>query len=552
LPTKITSISISSNTEWLPEFDGYTNLVSFDFNNAPVDTTSIEMFDGCNKLIKVEKYQNLKHISEATFRGTKIIDFDFSNVESIGAYAFDDVMIDDDDFIYGNISRLFVFIPENVLSIGVSAFDSDIAIYYAGATCDYSSELLYTNVKHTPNGYYYTVEENGISIVNYDGEDSRLTIPKSIDGLTVKSISDYAFYTNPYIERVEIPSSVTEIGEETFSFCKNLHSVFIPDSIESCGIWSVDLYDLAECGFENVTFFFEATTFDYPGGITSPEQLELVKYMIGVNPSDVVDDDVCVYLKKTLSYEVITIKNVEGIVNVPAKVNGLPVSRINSYALFGDTLTRIVNISDGIDKISTNAFYYSDNLLIVNIPSSVDAVNYRAFCNIYDCTIYVEAEAKPSDWDSSWYYNVENIVFNSKATYDTTGTYLYEIVDGKVYLTKYLLQISTKTPIFVPDKVDGKTVYGIRSYCYQSYVSNSSSNKFIFVIPSTITVVEQYAINMYNYGYSDIYLEFDSSSNIPSTWHSYWCYSTYGYTNYVTKYYREQWELVNDVPVVIK
>ena len=256
LPTKITSISISSNTEWLPEFDGYTNLVSFDFNNAPVDTTSIEMFDGCNKLIKVEKYQNLKHISEATFRGTKIIDFDFSNVESIGAYAFDDVVIDDDDFIYGNISRLFVFIPENVLSIGVGAFDSDIAIYYAGATCDYSSELLYTNVKHTPNGYYYTVEENSISIVNYDGEDSRLTIPKSIDGLTVKSISDYAFYTNPYIERVEIPSSVTEIGEETFSFCKNLHSVFIPDSIESCGIWSVDLYDLAECGFENVTFFF--------------------------------------------------------------------------------------------------------------------------------------------------------------------------------------------------------------------------------------------------------------------------------------------------------
>ena len=336
----------------------------------------------------------------------------------------------------------------------------------------------------------------------------------------------------------------------TFWLCKNLHSVFIPDSVESCGEWDDDLIGLGQYGFENVTIFFEATSFDYPGGITSPEQLDLYKYMIGIKPNDVIDDDVCVYIKKTLSYEVVTIKNVAGVVTIPSAINNLPVSRINTYAMFGNTLTRVVTLSDGIDKISTKAFYDNDYLLIVNVPQSVDAVNYYGFYSLGECTIYIEANTIPTDWDSSWYSGIDEYKLNSKAQYNSTAEYLYEVVDGKIYLTKYLLPISTQTPIFIPDKVDGKTVYGIRSYCYQSSVSNSSSNRFIFVIPSTIIVVEQYAINMYNYGYCDIYLDFDSSTSIPSTWNSYWCYSTYGYTGYANKYYKGQWELIDNIPVV--
>ena len=32
-------------------------------------------------------------------------------------------------------------------------------------------------------------------------------------------------------------NSVTLIGEGTFFGCKNLHSVFVPDSVENCGEW---------------------------------------------------------------------------------------------------------------------------------------------------------------------------------------------------------------------------------------------------------------------------------------------------------------------------
>ena len=546
LPTSITSVSISSNTEWLPCFEGYS-LTSFDFNSAPIDTTTVEMFSDCDNLKKIENYQNLRVISDYTFYGTQVVDFDFSNITHIGSYAFYETV--SDSLLLNQSFKLFLYIPANVVQIGSNAFDSDLAVYYAGSSCTYSSELLYKNVKHTDDGYYYIDNDSGVSIVNYDGKISRIAIPRSIDGKSVTAIADYAFYTNPYVERVEIPSSVKTVGTATFFACKNLYGIFVPNSVESFGYWDDDWHYLQEYGFENVTVFFEATSFDYPGGITSPEQLEIIKYMIGIKPADVIDDEVCVYVKKTLSYEVVTIKNVAGVVTIPSSINNLPVSRINTYAMVGNTLTRVVSISDGIDKISTMAFYDNDYLQIVNIPDSVDAVNYRAFYSLSSCHIYIEASKIPADWDSSWYSSINGYTLNSQAKYDSTGSYLYEEVNGNVYLTKYLKAISTQNPIFVPEKVDGMTVYGIKSYCYQSSVTNSSTNKYIFVIPATITDVQEYAIYLYRYGYCDIYIDSDS---VPATWDSYWYYTSYGYTSYATKYYKGQWEVVDGVPVAKK
>ena len=80
------------------------------------------------------------------------------------------------------------------------------------------------------------------------------------------------------------------------------------------------------------TVFFETTTFDYQGGVTSPAELT-EKYMIGVTPASVVDDDVCVYYKKGTYAQVVTIKNVQGTVTIPSVIDKLPVRNINKYAL---------------------------------------------------------------------------------------------------------------------------------------------------------------------------------------------------------------------------
>ena len=546
LPKSVTSISISSNTLSLPQFKSYGNLGEFDFNNAPVDTTTESMFYGCENLSVVKNYGQIRVISKETFRQTKImLDYDFSNVESVGQNAFNDYVFDKNSIILNG--RGFVYLPECVKTVEANAFDSDIAVYYANESCDFTSTLLHKNVKYS-NGFYY--QPNGLeaTVVNYDGNDDEIKVPSILGGKVVTSVANYAFYTNPYIRRVEFSSSIKAIGYRTFAYCKNLYGIFVPDSVETVGDFDdMHIYNSAE--FEKPTVFFEAEELNFTNGVTSPEQLDIDKYVLGVKPDDVIEDDVCVYVKRTLSYDVVTIKRATGVVTIPAYVNGLPVSRINKYAMLGASNITKVNISSGIDKISSYAFYGNSNLLYVNVPKSVDVVNYQGFASLSNCIIHIEAKTKPSEWDSSWYSSIKGYVMNSQVKYDETGTYVYEIVDGKVYLNKYLLPITTQTTIFIPEKIDGKEVYGVRSYCYKSSVSNYSSDRFVFVIPDTITVMESYAINMYSYGYSYIYLEFDSASDIPETWDSKWCYSTSGYGSYATKYYSDQWELEDGNPV---
>ncbi|MBO5414999.1 MAG: leucine-rich repeat protein [Clostridia bacterium] len=549
LPTKTTSISISNNTEFLPDFEDYTNLTKFDFNNAPINSLPNNIFRDCSNLETVENYNNIQVIPNYAFYGTKIINFDFSNVTSIGSYAFYNCNITDYD-LTRILPKLFVYIPENVLSIGANAFDSDLAVYYAGSSSTFTSEILYTNIKKTDTGYYYLDDKTSITIVNYDGSDTSIVIPKIIDNKPVVALSDYAFYVNPFIKRVEIPSSVKTIGKNTFYLCKNLYGVFVPESVEDCGEFK-NLTTKQSYGFENTTVFFEATTFDYPNGITSPEQLSLDKYVTGIKPNDIIDDEYCVYLKKTLSYEVVTIKNLAGSITIPASIDGLPVSRINTYALYEDTLTKLVHISDGIDKISTQAFYSSSNLVIVNVPNSIDAVNYRGFYSLSNCTVHIKADEIPVDWDSNWYYSIYAHKLNSQAKYTSDGAYLYEFVENNLYLTKYLQPISTNTPIIIPEKINGKTVYGIRSNCFNPSASTSTTNRYIFVIPSSITVMEANAIYTSGYGYSNLYMSFENSSDIPSTWNSLWFYSSYGYSYNNSRnnvYYKNDWKLVDNVP----
>ena len=556
LPSSITSLSISSNTQYLPDFEDYSYLKSFDFNSAPISILPVDMFRDCYALEKVTNYENVKVISSYAFYNTKISKFDFSKVTEIGSYAFYSSNLGDYDLI-NDPSIMYIYIPSNVTKIGTSAFDGEYAIYYAGAECDYSSELLYKNVKIS-DGYYYIDNGSYATVINYNGANTDIIIPSSLGGRAVQRIADFAFYCNAKIERVEIPSSVSVIGECTFMYCKNLHSLFIPASVITFGEFD-GFCENQSSGFESTTVFFEATQFDYTGGITSPSQLGITKYMVGVKPADIIDDDICVYLKKTtltgVEYEVVTIKNVAGLVTIPAKIGDYSVKKINAYALYRSTLTTCVILPSTIEKIASNAFYNSSNLTYVNIPSSVSIINYRGFYSLSNCTVYAEASAKPEDWDSNWYYSLKSVKFNSSAKIDATSSYLYEIVEGKVYLIKYLKTVSVNTPIIIPEKVDGKTVYGIRSYCFNFTAKTSSTERLIFVIPGSITVMEQYAIyhgsSSYDYGYATFYFNFASGS-MPSGWNSYWYYSYYyGYrytSSYCQKYYSGSWEIKNNVP----
>ena len=80
--------------------------------------------------------------------------------------------------------------------------------------------------------YSYAVnEDNTLVITAYNGEEKFVTIPATIDEMTVVAIGANAFANNTTILEVAIPEGVTEIGESAFAGCPQLRNVLVPESV---------------------------------------------------------------------------------------------------------------------------------------------------------------------------------------------------------------------------------------------------------------------------------------------------------------------------------
>lgn len=82
--------------------------------------------------------------------------------------------------------------------------------------------------------------EGECAISGYKGTDSLVVIPAMIGNNKVVEIREGAFYVpfgkhdDPcqYVSRVYIPETVRRITKKTFSGCRNLNCIFVPDSVE--------------------------------------------------------------------------------------------------------------------------------------------------------------------------------------------------------------------------------------------------------------------------------------------------------------------------------
>lgn len=81
--------------------------------------------------------------------------------------------------------------------------------------------------------YHYDEAYEGVIITAYNGEAPKLRIPAKLDGNPVKQVS---LKENSNITHIELPDSVTEIGESAFAMCSSLTEITIPDSVTEIGV----------------------------------------------------------------------------------------------------------------------------------------------------------------------------------------------------------------------------------------------------------------------------------------------------------------------------
>lgn len=107
------------------------------------------------------------------------------------------------------------FYKDEEYTIKVNADD-----VYDADTTNYAK---YIKLK-TEDGIWYTVDDEVVKVLGYEGEETSVVIPKSIAEYPVKKIANHAF-AGKNIETILIPVSITEIAEDVFENCESLAEI---------------------------------------------------------------------------------------------------------------------------------------------------------------------------------------------------------------------------------------------------------------------------------------------------------------------------------------
>lgn len=200
--------------------DGYT-----------VTAIGDKAFADCTQLTEIKIPNTVKTIgTRAFYCCTSLTSITIPNsVKSIGQEAF-----------YHCTSLTSISIPYEVTNIDGSAFygcTSLRKVCHGGTTYWVSNYYIDSYGIATPVTWLkYTINGDGMTcaVAGYKGGYS-VVIPETIDGYTVTTIEDRAFYNSRLSKVTIIGNSLTSIGSSAFEKCTSLVSITIPDSVMFIG-----------------------------------------------------------------------------------------------------------------------------------------------------------------------------------------------------------------------------------------------------------------------------------------------------------------------------
>jgi hypothetical protein len=218
--------------------------------------------------------------------------------------------------------------------------------------------------------FIYSTNNGAITITGYTDPVGAVTIPSTINSLTVTAIGTQAFYGASNMTSVSIPDTVTDIGENAFSLCTGLSSLTIPGSVatieedaflQCSSLASVSLTNgLASIG---VGAFAECTSLAGIAVPASVTNIGLEAFLdCGSLAAIVVDPQNAFY------------SSASGVLfdKPPATLLAAP-----------GALTGKCAIPGGVTSVETYAFFNCSRITSVTVPASVTNIADYAF---YFCT----------------------------------------------------------------------------------------------------------------------------------------------------------------------
>lgn len=216
--------------------------------------------------------------------------------------------------------------------------------------------------------YVYTMLADGtVKILGYNGTDSKLYVPDTIDGKKVTVIGTNAYYDNNALSTVTIPEGVTEIGDYAFRYDLEIRRVSLPASLAKIGI-----NPFASCAMLGEIALAEGNTafqlvdgvlYTKDGGtlICCPMGLNLTEY-------DVPEGT------RVLADESVGNNTALARVSIPASVE-----KIGMYAFSNCYALEEIVIPEGVKSLGADAFYYCVKLASVTLPAGLTEMAANPF-----------------------------------------------------------------------------------------------------------------------------------------------------------------------------
>lgn len=427
--------------------------------------------------------------------------FAFRKVSSIGDGAFS-----------GNTTLTKVTLPEGLIYIGEQAFygctgitDMNIPLSvttfgaeaFSNCSSWKTSVVLGDGVTDIPENCFY----NCYSLPRVDGHENLLTIGRAAFGncyVLVFEFSDkithidgFAFETNTALIHVELPDSITYLGESVFCHCSEMFTLKLPKNLETI--------DYEKGGYQSLTLgcnsLYQITIDESnPNFKTDEGHVGLyskdgkILYTVAVTGTGEYDIlDTCEEIKGTAFYNFAGTKIV-----IPKSVK-----LIDTWAFWNSEVDEIVFENGGTElDISDDAFDGCNNLKTVTLPDHMVDIPNNMF---RDCA------------------GLEEIVLSDKT--ETLGNYVFyncerlssvTLPEGLTSIGTYCFYDTAIKEITIPagvTTINSSTFYNcteLKSVTFLGDITSLGSSSFsgsgleTFDIPDTVTKINSYAFRYCN------------------------------------------------------
>ena len=241
----------------------------------------------------------------------------------------------------------------------------------------------------------YQLSEGDAVLTAYHGTSTYITVPSSIDGLTVVGIGDSVFRGRYDIVSVTLPSTLESIGSYAFDGCKALKSITLPVKLESVGysaFYNCESLSSVTVNSVKLSDFYGSGNTFYNAGKESGGMT--VTFGSGVTriPANMFECSADYYAR---------VKSV----SISSSVTEIG---FDAFRACYDLTTVTIPSGSVLESIGNYAFDSCVSLTSVVLPAKLESVGYSAFYNCESLSSVTVNSVKLSD-----FYGSGNTFYNA-------------------------------------------------------------------------------------------------------------------------------------------